>query len=285
MGAKPKYDWRGAVLTAAAEFVQGFATGVTLRQCFYFLVSRGIIENSVSDYHGLSHYTTVARDAGTFPDFIDNGRAIRRSRSFDDPDSAQDWLARIYRRDRTEFADRSLYLGVEKAGLAAQLTAAFGDLGLPILPLSGWVSQTFREQVRREIVAVGRPAVLIYAGDFDPAGVLIGDSFAAKVGEFDEYVRVGLNLDQLAGLPVNPFPLDKKKQPLIPRFVERYGADLEAMGLPSLVQFELDALPPDRLIAIYQEAIDRYFDESAYDEAIAQEEADRQELRERWTDV
>jgi hypothetical protein len=40
MGRRTKYDWRGVVLPAAAEFVKSFSTGVTLRQCFYYLVSR-----------------------------------------------------------------------------------------------------------------------------------------------------------------------------------------------------------------------------------------------------
>ena len=149
--------------------------------------------------------------------------------------------------------------------------------------MGGWASQTFREQVRREIVADGRPAVLIYAGDFDPAGVLIGDSFAEKVGVFTEVVRVGLKIEQLAGLPGSPFPLEKRKHSLIPRFEAEYGDGLEALGLPRLVQFELDAMPPDQLRALYQAAIDRFFDKSAYERSLVQEAADIEDLKERWS--
>ena len=283
MGRRPKYDWRGVVLPAAVAFVEGSTTGVTLRQCFYHVGSRGLIANTDRDYDNLSHWTTDARDAGAFPDFIDNGRWIHRPRSYANPDEAHRWLARLYRRDRTEFADATIYLGVEKAGLVAQLEEAFGYLGLPILPLGGWASQTFREQVRREILADGRPAVLIYAGDFDPAGDLIGDSFAAKVGAFAEVVRIGLNIDQLVGLPVSPFPIEKRKHSLIPRFEAKYGDRLETMGLERVVQFELDALPPEQLRALYKAAVDRYFDESAFERSVAREAADRRELDDRWT--
>jgi hypothetical protein len=282
MGRRPKYDWRGVVLPAAAAFVDSFTTGVTLRQDFYHLGSRGLIANTDQDYDNLSRWTTEARDAGTFPDFIDNGRWIHRPKSFANPEAAHSWLARLYRRDRAEFADVVIYLGVEKAGLVAQLEAAFGALGLPILPLGGWASQTFREQVRREILADGRPAVLIYAGDFDPAGDLIGDSFAEKVGAFAEVVRVGLNIDQLVGLPVSPFPLEKRKHSLIPRFEAKYGDRLEKMGLERVVQVELDALPPDQLRALYQTAVDRYFDTSAYRRSMEREAADRRELDDLW---
>ena len=242
-----------------------------------------MIANTRQDYSLLSRWTTEARDAGTFPDFIHNGRWIHRLTSFADPDEAHSWLTKLYRRDRTESADVAIYLGVEKAGLVAQLEEAFGDLGLPILPLGGWSSQTFRELVRREIVADSRPAVLIYAGDFDPAGDLIGDNFAEKVGAFAEVVRAGLNIDQLAGLPVSPFPREKLKHSLIPRFATKYGDRLEALGLPRLVQFELDALPPDQLRALYQAAADRYFDMSAYQRSLDQEAADIKELQERWS--
>jgi len=81
---------------------------------------------------------------------------------------------------------------------------------------------------------------------------------------------------------VSPFPLEKRKHSLIPRFVAKYGDRLEAMGLPRLVQFELDALPPDQLRALYQAAIDQYFDKSAYQRSLLQEEVDRQELDDRW---
>jgi hypothetical protein len=289
MGRSPKYDWRGSVLPAAAEFVLSFTTGVSLRQDFYFLGShtdpatgRAYIDNTLQDYSNLSRWTTKARDAGTFPDFVDNGRRIHRPIHFANPDEAHEWLTGLYRRDRTEFADATIYLGVEKVGLVAQIKDWFDPLGLPILPLSGWSSQTFREQVRRKILDDGRPAVFIYAGDFDPAGVLIGDSFAAKVGVFTEVVRIGLNIDQIVDLPRSPFPASKEHHSLIPGFMAKYGDQLEAMGLPRLVQFELDALPPDQLRALYQAEIDRYFDESAYQRSLVQEAADRQELDNRW---
>ena len=100
MGRPLKYDWRGLVLPAGMAFVESFTTGVTLRQCFYYLATRGFITNTKQDYGNLSRWTTEARDAGTFPDFIDNGRWIHRPTSFASPDEAHGWLTRVYRRDR-----------------------------------------------------------------------------------------------------------------------------------------------------------------------------------------
>ncbi len=247
----------------------------------YHLVTLGIIVNDRRDYQNLSAWTTRARDAGEFPDFIDNTRTIHRVLSFEDADDAHDWLVSITRVDRSRHQPRLIYIGVEKAGLLQQLAGWFDDLGLAILPLGGWASQTFRERVRREVEADGRPSTLIYAGDFDLAGVLIGDQFAARVG-FDQVIRVGLEIDQVAALPLNPFPPGKEHQSLAPRFRATYGAQLRAMGLPELVQFELDALPPMEFRRIYSDAIKSIMDRSALDRALAEEAGVRAELRGRW---
>jgi hypothetical protein len=54
------------------------------------------------------------------------------------------------------------------------------------------------------------------------------------------------------------------------------------LGLPELVQFELDALPPTELRRIYAEVIDAIMDRSALDRALAEEARVRAELRARW---
>jgi hypothetical protein len=46
------------------------------------------------------------------------------------------------------------------------------------------------------------------------------------------------------------------------------------------VQVELDALDPDTLRALFQNAIDQFWDTSAYARMLAQEEADLRRLRE-----
>jgi hypothetical protein len=45
------------------------------------------------------------------------------------------------------------------------------------------------------------------------------------------------------------------------------------------MQVELDALDPDDLQALYQTAVDRYWDTSAYEQVIRDEDAGRARLR------
>src|SRR5437870_2959900 len=98
---KPRLDWE-AILTQAAAIVGSYQTPVTLRQTFYRLVAAGVLPNTVNAYKSLSRFSAEARREGWFPELADRTRAIHRYQTFESPSAARQWLARIYRRDRTE---------------------------------------------------------------------------------------------------------------------------------------------------------------------------------------
>jgi len=259
-----------AILERAAEIVRGYSTPVTLRQLFYRLVSDGTLPNTTSAYSTLSAQTAEARRAGTFPDLLDRTRTIHRRVTFDGADDARTWMAEIYRRDRTEGQPRSVYLGIEKAGLVEQLSEWFGDLGLPILALGGYSSQTYVKEIADDVSRAERPAVLLYAGDFDASGEDIGRDFVERCGCFVEVVRVALTEAQVGeyGLPENP---GKTTDTRAEGFAARHGR---------LVQVELDALPPDVLHELFTEGIGRFFDVSTFNGVVEREQAERTELSE-----
>lgn len=260
-----------AVLEQAATIVRSYDTGVTLRQLFYRLVAAQVLDNTTCAYKGLSARTAAARRAGSFPDLIDRGRSIHVARSFAGPSDARSWLTSIYRRDRTEGQELSLYVGVEKAGMVVQLESWFGGLGVPILALGGYSSQTYVDEVRADVEAQGRPAVLLYAGDFDPSGEDIDRDFVERTGCFDKVVRVALGADQVVDYDLPP-AMGKSTDSRAGAFVARHG---------ELVQVELDALPPDVLEALYQDALDDLWDESAFEAVMAREAEERASLERR----
>lgn len=256
-----RIDW-ATILFEAEEIVYSYSTGVTLRQLFYRLVAAQLLPNTSSAYKGLSAKTAEARRDGDFPDLIDRGREIHRRSSWRSPADALDSLARQYRLDRTEDQDVSVYIGVEKAGLVQQLEAWFGDLGLPILALGGYSSQTFVDDVVADVEDQDREAVLLYGGDFDPSGEDIDRDFVERTGCFDKVVRVALTAEQVDAYALPP-AMGKRTDSRAGAFVARHGA---------LVQVELDALPPDVLEQLYRDAIAEFWDTSAY-EAVRQREA------------
>jgi len=175
-----------------------------------------------------------------------------------------------YRRDRTEGQDTSVFLGVEKAGMVAQLDDWFAALGLPILALSGYASQTLVDTVRSDVDEQGRPAVLLYAGDFDPSGEDIDRDFVARTDCWAKVVRIALDSGQVDEYGLPPAP-GKAADSRSGAFVRRHGR---------LVQVELDAVPPETLRALYERAIADWWDVSAHQRIVAAE-ADERRILER----
>lgn len=260
-------DW-AELLTVGHWFVGSVGGGVTLRQLFYHLVARGLLLNTTTAYKALSDRTTRAREAGVFPALLDRGRQIVRLPMWADVSDAKAWLWDVYHRDRTVGQPVVVYLGVEKAGMVEQLRAWFGDRGVPIIPLGGYASHTFKQDVLADVRADGRRAVLLYAGDFDPSGEDIDRDFVAKTGCWTEVVRVALSAAQVKAYDLPPM-VGKATDSRASAFVARHGR---------LVQVELDALPPDTLRDLFAAALAPWWDEAAFRAVVEAEAADRAAL-------
>jgi hypothetical protein len=267
-----------AVVARAAAIVEAEPVGMTLRGLFYRLVSEGRLRNTLGYYRTLSARTAEARRAGWFPALVDRGRRILRPLAFYGADDAQTWLRENYRRDRQEGQPWAVYLGVEKDALADVIASWFDRLGLPLLPVRGYASQTFTDDVVADVEAAmdqgDRRSVLIYAGDFDPSGEDILRDFRVRTLDvFDRYERVALTREQVERYDLPP-QMGKAKDSRAADFIRRHGR---------LIQVELDALPLATMRALYQDAIDRYLDTAKFEAVLPREEADRAELRDRWT--
>ncbi len=274
----PRLSW-AEIVDQAAAIISSYSTGVTLRQLFYRLVAAEVLPNTTSAYKTLSARTAEARREDGFPALIDNTRTITRLTFSADPAEALEGLVRNYRRDRTEGQDVAVYLGVEKKGIVEQLWSWFGGLGVPIIALGGYSSQTYVDDVACDVEAEDRPSVLIYAGDFDPSGEDIDRDFEERTDYcFSQVVRIALNVEQIGdyGLPPQP---GKVTDTRAGSFMARHG---------QLVQVELDALPPDVLRQLYQEAIDGFWDKSKYRAVLDRERQERDRLEdflEAWDDL
>lgn len=261
-------DWT-TILKKAAAIVRSYDTAVTLRQLFYRLVSALILTNTRADYSTLSSRTAAARRAGTFPALADKTRAVRRMACWDGPDALLAAARVQYRRDRTEGQEVTLVLGVEKEGLVEQLSQWFGDpLGLPIVALHGYSSQTYADDIRDFVESTGRPAILAYAGDFDPSGEDIERDFVARTDCWQKVIRVALTPAQVEEYELPPMP-GKATDTRAAGFVARHG---------ELVQVEVDALDPRDLRLLFQQQVDRYTDTSLVAEILALEAEEREAI-------
>lgn len=259
----------GEILEDAAVIVLSYATLVTLRQLFYRLVSKGSLRNAVADYAQLSSRTAEGRRQGTFPSLLDRTSEIVRIRSWDSPAELLAQARRAYRRDRTEGQEQQVWVIIEKAGLLEQLRTWFGDeRGLHMAALSGYASQTDVDDIRDDVGADGRPAILLYGGDFDPSGEDIFRDFTERTGCWDEEVRVCLTAEQVERYRLPEYP-GKRSDSRARRFVARHGR---------LVQVEMDALDPNDLRELFLGALDTYWDWSAFESVMVRERAERDSM-------
>lgn len=265
----------GLVLNEAVEIVESYSVRITLRQLFYRLVAALVLPNTRKYYQRLSAYTAQARRAGDFPDLIDEGREIVGTGGDTSPADALRDLAEYYCRDRTEGQPVSIYLAVEKRALAGQLYGWFGGR-VSILALGGYASQSFCDEVMRDVESQGRPAVLIGATDHDPTGHDIHRDFVERTDCWKAVHRVALDPEQIERYQL-PEAVDNDeltveklaKDPRAKTFAERFGR---------VTQVELDALPPEVLRQLYSDAIDRYWSPSAYKAALRREAKERKQL-------
>ena len=136
--------------------------------------------------------------------------------------------------------------------------------GIPTLTLRGYSGQELVTDTQNDIRVANRPSVLLYAGDFDPSGEDIDRDFVQRVGAFDEVIRVALTADQVIDYVLPP-QLGKADDPRAADFVARHG---------ELVQVELEALDPDDLHGLYEDALADFWDMSAFEESVTAEQVE-----------
>lgn len=259
----------------AAEIVTGYdqVGGCTLRQIYYRLVSVGLIPHTAPTYRRLSAQLAQARREERFPDLIDPLREVHVPPAWPDATAflraAPDWFAL----DRTAGQATALYVACEKDTLRAQLTGWLGEMGVPVLVVRGFGSQSYAQVVRDRTSRDPRRAVLLYVGDFDASGADIERDWVARTDCWSHVERVLLTHEQVREHDL-PAAVGKAGDPRWPAFADRYGLD---PGRP--VQWEVEALDPAELQRLVLAAVDRYVDRAVLADRIAREERQRGQLR------
>jgi hypothetical protein len=307
-------DWKNSVIPKAAEVIRSFKTPVTARQLYYELITLRVLpsysegkgkktanERNNDVYHELARKCAKARREGygpkkefSFPRLSDNTRQLYNTYFEKDVPSALDDLLLNYRRDRQEGQENYIYLGVEKETLRAGVLSWAEPLGFPVIALKGDPSQDYRDRVKRHIYTncarSDRIPHLIYAGDFDPKGEQILQSFCNDVDIFKLNIdfereftfnvhRVAVLEDQIIpmGLPTS---IDaKEKDTNLPKFTKRHKDFFDEHFNGRALQIETEAIHADTLEKLFWEGIKPLWDEGAYKAVLRQELKDRTQLR------
>ena len=198
---------------------------LTLRQVYYQLVGKGLIENKVSQYNMLSALLKWARIDGyiSWNDIEDRVRAYHDLSGWHNSDNFIEASLRSflkgYRRDLLQSQKKYLEIWIEKDALSTIFTRVAGDYTVPVVVCRGFSSVSFLNEFKGRLKRLKeKEPLMLYFGDFDPSGVEMLE--AMKITLKDELGVNGITFKRIAllkndivkyRLPHNPDALKKNR--------------------------------------------------------------------------
>lgn len=261
-----------AVLDRLAEEIDASGVNWTLRQLYYVGAARlGLFPLTQSAYKRLSETSAEARRQGTFPQLVDGTRSIVQRQTDPDPQTFLRGLETAYFRDLTQDQETSVWVGVEKQTLQAQVSEWVEPYGIPVAVLRGFGSQTYIDDISDQLV--DRYSLCLYVGDHDATGHAIDRDLRRRC-DFHEVRRVALTSELVESHGIEPVD-GKPKDPNWPRFANDFDLDPNRP-----VQWEVEGLDPTALRTLVIEAVEAELDLSLIEEQRQREAAERRQLRE-----
>jgi hypothetical protein len=258
---------------------------LSTRQLFYAAITRTWITNSESQYRSFREMIKRARRGG----FLDYASFEDRSRSTFEPWGYRDLRHSLeVARDthvlrRWEGQQHYVELAVEKDALVGFLQPLAAELHVALSSTRGNDGDVplkrMAERFKRAAV-LGQLCVLIQGTDHDPTGWDMERDTRTRLAMFGadagrvEVRRIALTLEQTRGLPDNP--LKKKRSATTGRVTYADPRALDYIeATEQTTSWELDALPPEQIIALYRDAVLPLRDEQAYARVLRRETRDR----------
>jgi hypothetical protein len=247
---------------------------LTLRQLFYQFVIRNVIANAENAYTNLGNLMVDARMAGLVDwDVLeDRIRIPRLPTEFDSPQDLIDAAMNSFRLPRWKGQDWYIELWCEKDALSNILASMAEKYHITLMVNRGFGSASSLHDTADRFIAQeeAKYKAILYLGDFDPSGEDMVRDLRKRLSVFGGDLtieKVALTLEQVKQYNLVPNPV-KKKDSRARAFIEKYGES----------SWEVDALPPDVLHQVVEDAILKVLDMDKYNTVIEQENADKELL-------
>lgn len=258
-------------------------TPMSLRQVYYQLVARQVIENRESSYKGLSRKLVEARREGIIPwEWLEDRTRHARGGGHFYSDPSQ-YLAVLkynaangYARDVWDVQADYVEVWVEKDALSGLFADAIAPYDLTLNVGKGFSSASevylVAKRLKAEADRTGRTPIMLYFGDFDPSGEdMVRDLRCRLLDDFGctvDMSKCALTYEQVQQYNLPP-DFTKAKDSRAKKHIERYGD----------IAVELDALRPDVLRQMITTAVESVLDMDALNTLRYHEEQERAALR------
>ena len=263
---------------------------LTVRQVFYRLVGKGYPKTE-NFYENVQDKCNRARRCWRIPfsAIRDDGVSRRggETHAYDSPlDYYRDHeeLYNLYRRSWHQDQPAHIAVLCEASGMVPMLARVADRYRVSVASSSGFDSLTVKYDLYSEAVGRledhGQGTILLHLGDHDPSGVSLHESMAEDLAAFAadqdhgsdliELRRVALTPAQIAACGISTDPEGVKPTDSRSRsFIER--------GLEPAAQ--LEAIPPDALVALLREEIEYALDMEALRASQEREREERDEVQ------
>jgi hypothetical protein len=233
---------------------------LTVRQLYYQLVARGIVENTLRSYKNVASLINDARIAGMIDwDMIEDRTRdfITRSR-WAGGREILDAVAKQFHMDMWADQPRRVFVIVEKEALVGVLQRVCHEHDVPLLAARGYPSASvvreFADTVVEPTVDRGQGVLILHLGDHDPSGIDMTRDLEERLRLFSwstpfEMRRIALTMEQVDEEQPPPNPA-KTTDSRFADYRRKYGDE----------SWELDALNPAYLTELVTMHVDDEID-------------------------
>lgn len=259
-----------ALRLAGLFFIVEAMRPMTVRQVFYQATVSHIVEKTERGYDKVQIALANMRRARAMPyDWIvDFTRWQRKPRTFRDVAHALEETSRLYRKDLWASADSYVEIWLEKDALSGVLMPVTSKYDVPLMVTRGYASLSFLSEAAEYMEAEDRPVFIYHLGDFDPSGVNAGEKIEQTLLELAPTAKI--HFERIAVTPEQVIAWSLPSRPT-------KQSDSRAKGFGA-VSVELDAIDPNRLRDLVEEAIERHLPPHEYLVLMAAEESERQAI-------
>jgi hypothetical protein len=215
------------------------------------------VEKTEAGYGKVQNDLVLLRRAELLPYhwLTDSTRWQRKPYTYSNIESALAEAVRSYRRDPWAGAEHHVEVWLEKDALAGVVAPITEVYAAPLMVARGYASLSFLHGAAETIREVRKPAFLYHLGDYDPSGVNAAEVIERTIRELVpeaevHFCRLAITRAQIAdlALPTRPTKMSDSRS-------RGFGA----------ISVELDAMPPDTLRALVEDALRSHIPDEAFE--------------------